>query len=35
MILNNVIKFHIVPIKNIRVRELTSLKTVNFHKQRP
>ena len=34
MILNNVTKFHKILIKNIRVRELTSLKTVNFHKQR-
>ena len=34
MVLNNVIKFHKILIKNIRVRERTSLKTVNFHKQR-
>ena len=34
MILNNVTKFHKILIKNIRVREQTSFKTVNFHKQR-
>ena len=34
MVLNNVIKFHKIRIKNIRVRERTSFKTVNFHKQR-
>ena len=34
MILNNVTKFHEILIKNIRVRERTSFKTVNFHKQR-
>ena len=34
MILNNVTKFHKILIKNIRVRERTSFKTVNFHKQR-
>ena len=34
MVLNNVIKFHKTLIKkNIRVRELTLFKTVNFHKQ--
>ena len=27
-------KFHKILIKNIRVRERTSFKTVNFHKQR-
>ena len=34
MVLNNVTKFHKILIKNIRVRERTSFKTVNFHKQR-
>ena len=34
MVLNNVTKFHKILIKNIRVREGTSFKTVNFHKQR-
>ena len=34
MILNNVTKFHKILIKNIWVREQTSFKTVNFHKQR-
>ena len=34
MVLNNVTKFHKIRIKNIRVRERTSFKTVNFHKQR-
>ena len=34
MVLNNVTKFHKILIKNIRVRRLTSFKTVNFHKQR-
>ena len=34
MVLNNVTKFHKILIKNIRVREQTSFKTVNFHKQR-
>ena len=34
MVLNNVTKFHKILIKNIRVREWTSLKTVNFQKQR-
>ena len=34
MVLNNVTKFYKILIKNIRVRERTSFKTVNFHKQR-
>ena len=34
MVLNNVTKFHKILIKNIGVREWTSFKTVNFHKQR-
>ena len=34
MVLNNVTKFHKILIKNIRVRERTLFKTVNFHKQR-
>ena len=34
MLLNNVTKFHKILIKNIRVREHTSFKMVNFHKQR-
>ena len=34
MVLNNVTKFHKIPIKNIRVREGTSFKTANFQKQR-
>ena len=34
MVLNNVIKSHKILTKNIRVRERTSLKTVNFYKQR-
>ena len=34
MVLNNVDKFHKNLIKNIQVRERTSLKTVNFHTQR-
>ena len=34
MVLNNVTKFHKILIKNIRLRERTSFKTVNFHKQR-
>ena len=34
MILNNVTKFLKILIKNIRLRERTSFKTVNFHKQR-
>ena len=34
MVLNNATKFHKILIKNIRVRERTSFKTVNFHKQR-
>ena len=34
MVLNNVTKFHKTLIKNTRVREWTSFKTVIFHKQR-
>ena len=34
MLLNNVTKFHKILIKTIRIREQTSFKTVNFHKQR-
>ena len=34
MALNNVTKFHKILIKNIRARERTSFKTLNFHKQR-
>ena len=34
MVLNNVTKFHKILIKNIRVREPTSFKTVIFHKRR-
>ena len=34
MVLNNVTKFHKILLKNIRVRERTSFKTVNFHKER-
>ena len=34
MVLNNVAKFHKIPIKNIQVRERTSFKMVNFHQQR-
>ena len=34
MVLNNVTKFHNILIKNIRVRNRTSFKTMNFHKQR-
>ena len=34
MVLNNVTKFHKILIKNVGVRERTSFKTVNFHKQR-
>ena len=34
MVINNVTKFHKILIKNIQVRERTSFKTVNFHKQR-
>ena len=34
MVLNNGTKFHKILIKNIRVRERTSFKTVIFHKQR-
>ena len=32
-VLNNMTKFHKILIKNIRVRERTLFKTVNFHKQ--
>ena len=32
--LNNVTKFHKILIKNIRLREQTSFKILNFHKQR-
>ena len=34
MVLNNVTKFHEILIKNTQVRERTSFKTVNFHKQK-
>ena len=34
MVLNNVTKFHKILIKTIRLRERTSFKMVNFHKQR-
>ena len=34
MVLNNVTKFHKILIKNIRLRERASFKTVNFHEQR-
>ena len=34
VVLNNVTKFHKILIKNIQVREWTSFKRVNFHKQR-
>ena len=34
MVLNNMTKLHKILIKNIQVRERTSFKTVNFHKQR-
>ena len=34
MVLNNVTKFHKILIKHSRLRERTSFKTVNFHKQR-
>ena len=33
MVLNNVTKFHKTLIKTILLRERTSFKTVNFHKQ--
>ena len=33
-VLNNVTKFHKSLIKTIRLREQTSFKTANFHKQR-
>ena len=35
MVLNNVTKFHKILIKTIQLREQTSFKTVNYHKQRP
>ena len=34
MVLDNVTKFHKILIKTIPLRERTSFKTVNFHKQR-
>ena len=34
MVLNNMTKFHKILIKNIQVREWTSFKKVNIHKQR-
>ena len=34
MVLNNETKFHKILIKNFGLRERTSFKTVNFHKQR-
>ena len=34
MVLNDVTKFHKILIKTIRLRDRTSFKTVNFHKQR-
>ena len=34
MVLNNMTKFNKILMKNIRVREGISFKTVNFHKQR-
>ena len=34
MVLDNVTKFHKILIKTILLRERTSFKTVNFHKQR-
>ena len=34
MVFNNVTKFHKFLIKSIRLREQTSFKTLNFHKQR-
>ena len=34
MVPNNVTKFHKILIKSVRLREQTSFKTVNFHKQR-
>ena len=34
MVLNNVTKFRKLLIKTIRLRERTSFKTMNFHKQR-
>ena len=34
MVLNNVTKYHKILIKSTRLREPTSFKKVNFHKQR-
>ena len=34
MVLNNVTKFNIILIKNIRLRERMSFQMVNLHKQR-
>ena len=34
MVLNNMTKFHKILIKNIQVRDWTSFKKVNSHKQR-
>ena len=34
MVLNNVTKFHKILTKTIQLSERTSIKTVNFHKQR-
>ena len=34
MVVNNVTKFHKILIKTIRLRERTSFKMVNFHKQK-
>ena len=34
MVLNNVTMFHRIIIKTIHLRERTSFKMVNFHKQR-
>ena len=33
-VLNNLTKFHKILIKSIQLREQTSFKTMNFHKQR-
>ena len=33
IVVNNVTKFHKILIKNVRIREWTSFKMVNFHKQ--
>ena len=35
MVVNNVTKFYKILIKNIRLRERTSFKMVNFHKKGP